>query len=62
MNTYNDVSLDNLSRECGTDPLNVLLDKSLEEKKIEIEQSIYIFFIMDNTNGNTVNFFSKLGF
>lgn len=31
--TYNDVSLDNLSRECGIDPLNVLLDKSLEEKK-----------------------------
>ena len=33
--TYNDVSLDSLSRECGIDPLKVLLDKSLEEKKVD---------------------------
>lgn len=29
MDTLNDVSLISLSRECGIDPLNVLLDKSL---------------------------------
>jgi hypothetical protein len=28
-NTYNDESLVSLSRDCGIDPLNVLLDKSL---------------------------------
>jgi hypothetical protein len=33
-NTYNDESLDSLSRECGIDPLNVLLDKSLGRQKI----------------------------
>jgi len=31
-NTYNDISLERLSRECGTEPINLSLDEPLEEK------------------------------
>jgi hypothetical protein len=31
-NTYNDVSLERLSRECGTEQINLSLDEPLEEK------------------------------